>query len=310
MASQQKASHASRNRPSLPMQSNPGLVVDAPPAGAQTAADDMAGRCVLYIAGFDQQSWNDARQYIGQDALIVDTTEALPRDPALNKGKKGKGKGKDKGPARRTVDQVASMDGFTLAVDAVVIAARQSRKVVVQCRRGIHRSPVVGAAAKEVLIMQGYSVAICELSRCQSDIIQEMCNVMEDWHAGRRASAESPASYNNFASQISRPRSRPSRTWTPLASAAARVRFVARLPSHPAQHRILALHPGARFLAPAHPGPHRSCHRRHLHRPLQLEVRHRLGIGHSIATAAGASECAVCIGYILACGGSPATVAA
>ena len=46
---------------------------------------------------------------------------------------------------------------------------------------------------------EGWTVAICELPKCQPDIVQDIVMVMEDWHAGRRASAESPASYNNFS---------------------------------------------------------------------------------------------------------------
>ena len=158
---------------------------------------DMAGRCVLYIAGFDMVSWTDALPHIGQDALVVDTTEALPRDPADNKGK-SKGKGKRGRGFERTVDSVTKQRGFPDAVASVLEAARQSRKVVVQCRKGVHRSPVVGAAAREVLIGEGFSVVICELSCCQRDLIAEMVGVCEDWQKGLRGSADCPASYNNF----------------------------------------------------------------------------------------------------------------
>ena len=140
----------------------------------------------MYIAGRDTQSWAEAKFFIGDDALVVDCDEKI-------KGKKGKFQ-----PSRRIVDSVASDVGFPASVDATLTAARQSSKVVVQCRKGIHRSPVVGAAAKEMLIMEGYTVAICERSKCQPDIIPQVINVMEDWHAGRRASAQSPASYENF----------------------------------------------------------------------------------------------------------------
>lgn len=168
------------------VQSNKSYACAAPSTDAPSSAVDMAGRCVLYIAGRDTQSWAEAKFFIGDDALVVDCDEKI-------KGKKGKFQ-----PSRRIVDSVASDVGFPASVDATLTAARQSSKVVVQCRKGIHRSPVVGAAAKEKLIMEGYTVAICELSKCQPDIIPQVINVMEDWHAGRRASAQSPASYENF----------------------------------------------------------------------------------------------------------------
>ena len=161
----------------------------------------MAGRKVIYVGGKEQQSWTDAREMLPSDVLVVDVTEAIPHDPAGGYGRrkgKGKGKGKGSGPQMRTVDTVCRAEGFPQAVEAVLIATRQSNKTACLCNWGVHRSPVVAAAAREVLIEEGHSVIIVEISKLQKDYVREVIAVAEDWVSNRRGFCDMPASYNNF----------------------------------------------------------------------------------------------------------------
>ena len=161
----------------------------------------MAGRKVIYVGGKEQQSWADAREMLGSDVLFVDVTEAIPHDPAGGYGRrkgKGKGKGKGSGSQMRTVDTVCRAEGFPQAVEAVLIATRQSNKTACLCNWGVHRSPVVAAAAREVLIGEGHSVIIVEISKLQKDYVREVIAVAEDWVSNRRGFCDMPASYNNF----------------------------------------------------------------------------------------------------------------
>ena len=170
-------------------------------AGTSSASSDpMAGRCLLYVAGYDQQHWRDAQNVIGSDALVVDVTETVGNDPALRPKGKGKGgKGKKGKSNLSTVDSVCIQSAFPQAVLAIVDAAKQSQNVVVQCRRGVHRSPVCAAAARQILKAEGYSVLIVELAKVQPDLIANMVGIAEDWVNNRRGSCDMPASYNNFS---------------------------------------------------------------------------------------------------------------
>ena len=69
----------------------------------------------------------------------VDVAAMLPRDPGRRGGK---------GDHPELVDDVVGQRGFPEAVAAVVAAA--PKHVVVKCRAGRHRSPVVGAEGGEV----------------------------------------------------------------------------------------------------------------------------------------------------------------
>jgi len=80
----------------------------------------------------------------------------MPHDPADQTWK-----------SMNTVDSVASQPGFIESITKVVEAAFDHPLLVVGCRRGKHRSPVVAAGAAEILQHIGFSVAIVELELVQ-----------------------------------------------------------------------------------------------------------------------------------------------
>jgi hypothetical protein len=88
------------------------------------------------------------------------------------------------------VDDVISQEHFEAAVNAVVAATRTEaidsapRSVLVVCRRGRHRSPVVGAVAREVLMQRGVEVHIVELALCKYFLIGQMFANLFLWFNG------------------------------------------------------------------------------------------------------------------------------
>jgi hypothetical protein len=138
------------------------------------ARQRMAKRVVLVVCGFADhgRAINDCLNLGFAD---IDVTELLPRDPGM-----GSGKGSKKGDHPQLVDDVVGQTGFEDAVKAVVAATRtaasfdEHRSVLVKCRRGKHRSPVVAAVAGEVLNARNVEVRIVELALCKYWLISPM----------------------------------------------------------------------------------------------------------------------------------------
>jgi hypothetical protein len=98
----------------------------------------LAERVVLVVCGFAEHGRAIAKCR-GWGFKEVDVAAMLPRDPGRRGGK---------GDHPDLVDDVVGQQGFAEAVAAVVAAA--PNHVVVKCRAGKHRSPVVGAESGEV----------------------------------------------------------------------------------------------------------------------------------------------------------------
>jgi len=93
----------------------------------------------------------------------------MPRDPADQSWK-----------TMNTVDSVASQPGFIESITKVVEAAFDNPVLVVGCRRGRHRSPVVAVGAAEILQGLGFSVAIVELELVQPFLYVSTVTVAQD----------------------------------------------------------------------------------------------------------------------------------
>ena len=115
---------------------------------------------------------------------------------------KGKGKSKSKGKgkeARQTcVDSEAVQPGFVQCVLDCVQIAHTHQRIVIGCRRGKHRSPVVAACVRELLALCGYAVGVIECGLCQLEMVVPLVNLAEDWVEGRVARMDFLSQYSNF----------------------------------------------------------------------------------------------------------------
>jgi hypothetical protein len=101
----------------------------------------MAKRVVLVVCGYNSHSLS-IRKCKSLGFQEVDVAWLLPRDPGRTGGRK-------RGDSSSLVDDVVGQWNFPETVAAVVAAAELGH-VLVKCRQGLHRSPVVGAEAGEV----------------------------------------------------------------------------------------------------------------------------------------------------------------
>jgi hypothetical protein len=101
----------------------------------------MAKRVVLVVCGYNTHS-RDIKACLALGFNDVDVSKILPRDPAQQGGGR-------KGDSVWLVDDVVAQRAFPDAVAAVVNAAAHGL-VLVKCRAGLHRSPVVAKMAGEV----------------------------------------------------------------------------------------------------------------------------------------------------------------
>ena len=163
-------------------------------------------RILILVVGFDQSHWQKCpRSPVWQQ--IVDVRQQLPQDPAdeveddTGKGK-GKGKSKSKGKGKEArpscVDSVAVQPGFVQCVLDCVQIAHTDQRIVIGCRRGKHRSPVVAACVRELLSMCGYAVGVIECGLCQLEMVVPLVNLAEDWVEGRVARMDFLSQYSNF----------------------------------------------------------------------------------------------------------------
>lgn len=135
------------------------------------AISTMRGRVVIFVVGFEQPHWKSIKDSLST-APRVDVRSWLPWDPDN---------------ADRSLcctDSVVSQDRFHDVVFEAVSLAKQSNKLIVGCKRGKHRSPVVATAAKEILMYLGYSVAIVEMNIVQMDLLKSMIFIAEDMSSG------------------------------------------------------------------------------------------------------------------------------
>ncbi len=102
----------------------------------------------------------------------IDLCKRLPRDPA------------DRNANLTCVDSVIKQDGFPESVEDTIRMAVSNNRLVVGCRRGCHRSPVDAAAAKERLMLMGYSVGIIEYSLVQPDLVKALTMAAEEMISG------------------------------------------------------------------------------------------------------------------------------
>jgi hypothetical protein len=102
----------------------------------------MAKRVVLVVCGYNSHSLA-IRKCKSLGFQEVDVASMLPRDPGRL------GCRKRPGDSSHLVDDVVGQWNFPQTVAAVVAAAELGH-VLVKCRQGLHRSPVVGAEAGEV----------------------------------------------------------------------------------------------------------------------------------------------------------------
>ena len=163
-------------------------------------------RILILVVGFDQSHWQKCpRSPVWQQ--IVDVRQQLPQDPAdeveddTGKGK-GKGKSKSKGKGKEArpscVDSVAVQPGFVQCVLDCVQIAHTHQRIVIGCRRGKHRSPVVAACVRELLALCGYAVGVIECGLCQLEMVVPLVNLAEDWVEGRVARMDFLSQYSNF----------------------------------------------------------------------------------------------------------------
>ena len=162
-------------------------------------------RVLILVVGFDQQHWFRCPG-LPLPQQIVDVRVGLPIDPAdeehvpdEGKGKKkGKGKGKKRGPREGCVDSVANQPGFAAVVLQCFDLAKQHGRLIIGCRRGLHRSPVVAGTVRELLAACHYSVGVIELALCQIDLVPAIVNLAEDWQQGHIGRIDFIQSYSNF----------------------------------------------------------------------------------------------------------------
>ncbi len=102
----------------------------------------------------------------------IDLSKRLPRDPA------------DRKANLTCVDSVMKQDGFPEAIESSIRKAMECNRVVVGCSKGLHRSPVGAAVAKELVQRIGYSEAIIEYTICQPDIMKALTFAAEDMLSG------------------------------------------------------------------------------------------------------------------------------
>ena len=146
------------------------------------------GRVLLMVVGFDQQHWSQIKKFFSPDPdTVVDVTIAIPHDPHDKVWK-----------TMSTVDSVIRQTGFPNAVKAVLTCARKAGISIVGCRRGKHRSPVVGGTGREILMSEGYSVMVLEVNLVQPELIQQVIAAALDWQSEKRLQVDLPSSYSLF----------------------------------------------------------------------------------------------------------------
>ena len=134
----------------------------------------MRGRVAIIVAGQSEYHHKTLMRIVGKQVAYVDCCEFLPRDPQAQRD-------------YNYINSVATQSGFTDALTAAVdLAAGGARLIVVACRRGKHRSPVVGAATREVLVMLGFSVTVVELQLIQPFLLERMLLAVVDWSNSAR----------------------------------------------------------------------------------------------------------------------------
>ena len=110
-------------------------------------ADAMAPKRVFVIVA----GLANPRKHI-PDVPTSDVRRFLPNDPAQAR------------LSGSLVDNIVRQEGFFAAVMSAFWMAKGSCPcVVIGCTRGVHRSPVVAAAAAELLRIEGYDVRVMEV---------------------------------------------------------------------------------------------------------------------------------------------------
>ena len=111
-----------------------------------------SGRVVIFVVGFEARDWH--QHSFGSPEHTVDVRRWMPRDPAARQQFR----------KQSLVDYIVSQDGFVAATAAAVQCCVKHARCICGCKAGNHRSPVVAALAREVLLAMGHNVAIMELS--------------------------------------------------------------------------------------------------------------------------------------------------